>query len=65
MNTQQTWNVTDIWKEVSNIGYTEYINVVDGTTRIVRWGHLQWISATTSLLVTGALVFAGIKFLVK
>ena len=38
-----TLNVTDIWKEISNIGSTTFVNVTDGTERTVPWGHLQWV----------------------
>lgn len=55
-----TYNITDIWKEVSNIGYTRHINVVDGTERIVPWGQLQWLGfAWSALTFTAITVGAG------
>lgn len=50
--TVSTYNITDIWKQKSNIGYTEYVNIADGTTKIVYWGQLEWIGALISCSFT-------------
>ncbi len=55
-------NITDIWKAKSNIGYTEYVNVVDGKTRTVEWGHLDWIGVISGFIVSTGF-FAGMFYL--
>lgn len=49
-----TMNLTDIWKQVSNIGKTEFINVADGTKRVVPWGHLEWFGFAATVFWTMA-----------
>ena len=63
--TTQTFNVTDIWKETSNIGYSVFTNVADGTVRTVQWGHLQWLSFAGSLAVFAGLTLFAAKFIIK
>lgn len=65
MNSSLTVNQTDLWKQTSNIGYTRYTNVADGTNQIVLWGHLEWFSAFISAAVTGGLLFLGGRFIYK
>lgn len=62
---QQTFNVTDLWKGVSNIGYTRYINVADGTERTVPWGHLEWFAMASSTAITLGLIYGFFHFILK
>ncbi len=62
-----TLNVVDIWKEISNIGSTTFVNVSDGTERTVPWGHLQWFSLVSAVAfplvaVTWVIIFLTHKF---
>lgn len=64
-DTQQTLNTTDPWKSVSNIGYTRYINVSDGTERTVPWGHLEWFITASSTAVTLGLLYGFFHIILK
>lgn len=56
-----TMNITDIWKQVSNIGSTDFVNVADGTKRTVSWGHLEWLGFAGSILFMGVITsFLGV-----
>lgn len=70
MNTNETlnFNYSDIWKSQWNVGSTRYINVIDGTERVVPWGHYEWIGAAwgavfsaTSMAFLGYLIYFGLK----
>lgn len=67
----QTFNIneTDIWKRVDNIGRTKYINVVDGTERVVPWGSLDWLAIIWGNLfaigISGAIIYIAAKLLLK
>lgn len=65
VNNSQTYNVTDIWKGVYDIGSTTYINVTDGTKRVVPWGTLDWIGAIVGWTGVSALLYAAAKFFFK
>lgn len=56
-----TYNITDIYKQVSNIGYTEYVNIADGTKRTVRWGQLEWLGFAGSLTFMSGAVYLALK----
>ena len=59
----------DVWKRVDNIGSTRFINMVDGTTRDVPWGTMDyWNIITSNILsfgVVALLLWAGVHYLVK
>lgn len=61
-NETLNFNYTDIWKSQWNIGSTKYINVIDGTERVVPWGHYDWIGATWTAILTSA-TMAGLGYL--
>jgi len=59
----------DVWKRVDNIGSTRFINMVDGTTRDVPWGTLDYwnifVGNILTFAILGGFAWVGIHYLTK
>lgn len=61
----QTLNVTDVWKPIPNFGSTTYVNISDGTVRVVPWGSLVWFGEVVSWAVMSGVIYLGLKYIFK
>lgn len=59
-------NTVEALQKSSNIGSDTWYNVATGTSQVVPWGVLDWISkAYAWVIVTGVIVFLFIKYGLK
>ena len=56
-------NTVEALQKSSSIGYDTWYNVATGTSQVVPWGVLDWISkAYAWVIVTGLVVFFSYKY---
>ena len=68
--TEQTYNLTktECLKEIGNFGSTIVKNICDGGETVIKWGHLEWVTAGFVALILVFLVtlmFAVIVSLIR